>query len=145
MKNIIFVSQEWVHRWGDWNKYIHVWIKLVQWFYRRRFLDFIDVFWLFHYTCNIPLEKWASSFEHDLILSLLKNALCQVRLKLAQWFWTRRLLFVNFVNVFSLFRYYLPLEKVGVLHWKTLNFIHQRMLYVKFGWTGLVVLEKKKM
>ena len=57
----------------------------------------------------------------------------------------KKIIFVNFVNVFSLFRYYLPLEKVEVLHWKTLNFIHQRMLYVKFGWTGLVVLEKKKM
>ena len=43
-----------------------------------------------------------------------KDALCQVWLILAQWFWRRR--FFNFVNVFSLFRYYLPLEKDGALH-----------------------------
>ena len=43
-----------------------------------------------------------------------KDALCQVWLKLAQWFWTRR--FLNFINVFSLFRNYLPLEKGGTLH-----------------------------
>ena len=30
-----------------------------------------------------------------------KDALCQVWLKLTQWFWGRR--FLNFVNVFSLF------------------------------------------
>ena len=40
-----------------------------------------------------------------------KNVLCQVWLKWAQWFWRRR--FLNFVNVFSLFRNYLPLEKGG--------------------------------
>ena len=43
-----------------------------------------------------------------------KDALCQGWLKLAQWFWRRR--FLNFVNVFSLFHYYLPLEKGGTLH-----------------------------
>ena len=43
-----------------------------------------------------------------------KDALCQDWLKLAQWFWRRRLF--NFVNVFSLFRNYVPLEKDGALH-----------------------------
>ena len=42
------------------------------------------------------------------------NALCQVWIKLAQWFWRRRLL--NSVNIFSIFCYYLPLEKGMVLH-----------------------------
>ena len=41
-----------------------------------------------------------------------KDALCQIWLKLAQRFWRR---FLNFVNVLSLFRNYLPLEKVGAL------------------------------
>ena len=40
-----------------------------------------------------------------------KDALCQICLKLAQRFWRR---FLNFVNVFSLFRNYLPLEKVEI-------------------------------
>ena len=39
-----------------------------------------------------------------------KDTLCQVWLKLAQWFLRRR--FLNFVNVFSLYRYYLPFERV---------------------------------
>ena len=43
-----------------------------------------------------------------------KDALCQVWLKLAQWFLRRR--FLNFVNVFLLFPYYLPLENGVTLH-----------------------------
>ena len=43
-----------------------------------------------------------------------KDALCQIRLKLAQWFCRRR--FLNLVCVFSLLRNYLPLEKGGVLY-----------------------------
>ena len=39
---------------------------------------------------------------------LPKDALCQVWLKLAQWFWRR---FLNFSNVFSLIRDYLPFGK----------------------------------
>ena len=38
-----------------------------------------------------------------------KDAFRQFCLKSAQWFWRKR--FLNFVNVFSLFHYYLPLEK----------------------------------
>ena len=38
-----------------------------------------------------------------------KDALCQVGLKLDQWFWRRR--FLNFVNVFSLFHNFVPLKK----------------------------------
>ena len=37
-----------------------------------------------------------------------KDALCQVWLKLAQWFWRG---FLNFFTVFGLFHNYLPLEK----------------------------------
>ena len=44
----------------------------------------------------------------------LKDALCQVWLKLAQWFLRRRSL--NFVNIFSLFLNYLPSEKGMTLH-----------------------------
>ena len=38
-----------------------------------------------------------------------KGIICQLWLKLAQWFWRRR--FLKLVNVFSLFRNYPPLEK----------------------------------
>ena len=43
-----------------------------------------------------------------------KDALCQILLKLARWFWRRR--FLNFDKVFSLFCYYLSLEKGVALH-----------------------------
>ena len=43
-----------------------------------------------------------------------KDALCQVWLQMAHWFWRRR--FFNFVNVFSLLCNYLPLEKGRALH-----------------------------
>ena len=43
-----------------------------------------------------------------------KKVLCQVWLILAQWFWRRR--FSNFINLFSLFLIYLPLEEGGALY-----------------------------
>ena len=62
----------------------------------------------------LPVEKAGALHLNKLESPSTKNALCQVWLKLAQWFWRRR--FLNFVNVFSLFRNYLPLEKGGALH-----------------------------
>ena len=64
-----------------------------------------------------------------------KDALCQVWLKLVQWFWRRR--FLNFVNVFSLFRNYLPLEKGGPFICSNLNPLQPRMLCAKSGWNWL--------
>ena len=60
---------------------------------------------------------------------LPKDALCQVWLKLAQWFWRRRF-FLNFVNVFLLFRNYLPLEKGGALHLNTLESLFSQGCFV---------------
>ena len=45
--------------------------------------------------------------------------------------------YFNFVNVFLLFRDYLPLEKGKTLHLKknqNLIFLHPRMICDKFGW-----------
>ena len=61
-----------------------------------------------------------------------KNALCQVLLKLAQRFWRRR--FLNFVNLFSLFLNYLPLEKGGALHLNKLEHPSPKDALCKFGW-----------
>ena len=55
--------------------------------------------------------------------------------------WRRR--FLYFVNVFSLFRYYLPLEKGGPFIWTNLNSHHQRMLCAKFGWIDTLVLGRR--
>ena len=89
-----------------------VWLKLAQWFWRRRFLNFVNIFSLFRNY--LPLEKGGAHHLNKLESPSPKDALCQVWLKLAQWFWRRR--FLNFVNIFSLFRNYLPLEKVGAIH-----------------------------
>ena len=89
-----------------------VWLKLSQWFWRRRFFNFINVFSLFRN--HLLLEKGGALHLNKLESPSPKDALCQVWLKLTQWFWRRR--FLNFVNVFSQFRNYLPLEKDGVLH-----------------------------
>ena len=64
-----------------------------------------------------------------LMFSPPKDALCQVWLKLAQWFWRRR--FLNFINVFLLFS---PLEKDRALKLKKMNFFHLMMLYAKISW-----------
>ena len=61
-----------------------------------------------------PWEKDGPFFLTNLKNPSPKDALGQVWLKLAQWFQNRR--FLNFVNVFSLFRNYLPLEKYRALH-----------------------------
>ena len=62
----------------------------------------------------LPLEMDGALHLNKLEFLFPKDALCQVWLKLAQWFWKGR--FLNFINVFSLFRYYVPSEKGMALH-----------------------------
>ena len=57
--------------------------------------------------------------------------LCQVWLKLAQWFWRRG--FLNIFNIILHFRYYLLLEKCVALHLNKLEPLHPRMICAKFG------------
>ena len=65
-----------------------VWLKMAQCFWRRRFLKFVDVFSPF---CNyLPLKKSRVLYLNKLESPSHKDALCQVWLKLAQWFWRRR-------------------------------------------------------
>ena len=69
----------------------------------------------FRYFCNnLPLEMGWVLHLNKLDSPSPKDALWQVWLKMAKWLWRRR--FLNFVNVFSLFCNYLPLEKGGALH-----------------------------
>ena len=66
-----------------------------------------------------PLEKGVALHLNKLESTLPKDALCQVWLKLAQWFWRGR--FLNFINVFSPLRNYLTLEKSRTLYLNTLK------------------------
>ena len=70
-----------------------------------------------------PLKKDPALHLNKLEFSSSKNALCQVRFKLALMFWRRRF----FVNVFSLFRNYLPFEKGWVLHFNIFEFFQPCM------------------
>ena len=96
------------------NALCHNWLKLAQWFWRRDFLNFVNVFSLHVFCNNLPLEMGGALHLNKLESPSHNDALWQVWLKLAKWFWRRR--FFNLVNVFSLFRNYLPLEKGGALH-----------------------------
>ena len=61
-----------------------------------RFSYFVDVFLLFRNY--LPLQKGVVLNLYKFKFPLPKDELCQVWLKLAQWFWRGKLL--NFVNVF---------------------------------------------
>ena len=86
-----------------------VWLKLAQWFWRKRFLNSINVFSLF--SNYLPLEKDRALHLNKLESLSPTDALCQVWLKLAQWFWSGEEDFV-----FLLFHTYLPLEKGEALY-----------------------------
>ena len=61
----------------------------------------------------------------------IKDALCQVWLKLTQWFCRRR--FFDSVNVFLLFRNYPPLEKGVALHLNKLEFPPPKDAFCQVG------------
>ena len=73
---------------------------------QKKIFKLINIFSLFrHY---LPLEKGVVLHLNKLEFPSPKDALCQDSLKSARRFRRR---FLNFVNVFSLFRNYLPLKK----------------------------------
>ena len=71
-------------------------LKLAQQLWRRRLINFINIFLLFHY--NLPLEKGRALHLSQLESPSPKDALCQVWLYLAQWFWRRRWKCVKFTD-----------------------------------------------
>ena len=73
---------------------------------KKIFFNFVNVFSLFCNYLIVHLNKLESPSP--------KDALRQVGLKLALWFWGK--IYLNFVYVFSLFRNYLHLEKGGTLY-----------------------------
>ena len=83
------------------NMLCQVLLKLAQWFWKRRFHNIVNEFLAIFLLFTLGKGQ-APSFE-QIWIPFTQDALCQVWLKLAQWFW-RRLL--NFVNEFLLFPYY---------------------------------------
>ena len=92
----------------------------------KKIYNVVNVFLLFCYYF---------SFEKGVALHLntrfpfTPKHLCNIWLKLAQWFWRRR--FLNSVNIFSL------LGKGVALQLNNLNPHHPKMLCTKFGWNWL--------
>ena len=73
------------------------------------------------YLVKLFFSKWSMFFHYFAFISpSSKDALCHVWLKLAQWFWTRRILKV--VNFFLLFPNYLPLGMGMALHLNKLEY-----------------------
>ena len=62
-----------------------------------------------------------------------KKALCQIWLKLAEWFW-RRSFFKISSMYFRNFDIIYPWKRVGSFIWTNLNPLHPRMLCAKFVW-----------
>ena len=74
-------------------------------------------------------------FRYFIIIFPWKRA-WQNRMLCAKFGWpsgSRKEDFLNFVDVFSLFRKYLPLEKGVAIHLNKLNPFHTRMLCANFG------------
>ena len=86
-----------------------VWLKLVQWFLRR-FLNFVNVFLLFHNI--ISLWKTWIPFTKECIMPSLVEIGPVVLVKK---------IFLIFVNIFLLFSYDPPFEKGGSFIWPNLN------------------------
>ena len=78
------------------------------------------------FYCHLPLEKGRALNLNKLENTLPKDALCQVWLKLTQWFW--RTSFFYFVDVFSL------LSPLGKGRGHASEQTYPRMLCAKFGW-----------
>ena len=76
------------------------------------FFNFVNVFSLFLYY--LPLERGGNLHLNKFESPSPKDVLCQVWLNCISGSGEED--FFNFVNVFSLFRNYLPLEKNGALH-----------------------------
>ena len=87
-------------------------------------------FWQFHNY--LRLENGRTIDLNKLEFPTPKETLCHVWLILTQWFWRRS--FIKFVNVFSKFRNYLPLEKGGAVHLNKLEFPSPKDDCANFGW-----------
>jgi hypothetical protein len=91
---------------------------LACWFWRRRFFKIFSAFLLFrHY---LPLGRGYPLLLNKPESPSTKDDLCQVWLKLAQWFWRRR--FLNDPTPFLHFCDYLPFEEGLTLYLNTLKF-----------------------
>ena len=101
--------------------FCQIWLKLAQRFSTRRFLYFVNVFLLLNNY--LPLEKGGT-----LHLNKLESPSPRPKINCTMFGWNYRSSsggaeFLISLNVFSLFRNYLPLKKGGALHLNRLEFL----------------------
>ena len=125
------MQQTWIPFTTD--AFCQVLLTLVQRFLRRGFFNFVNVF---HYFVIISPWKRLGPFIWTNLNPLHPCMLCaKFRCKLTQWF-SRR--FFNFVNVISLFRSYLSLEKgIHFVHLNKIEIPPPKDTCAKFGWNWL--------
>ena len=74
----------------------------------------ISTMYFRYFVIILPLEKGGALHLNKLESSQPKDALCQVWMKLIQWFWRRW--FLSIFNIILIFRHYTPFEKSVALH-----------------------------
>ena len=84
------------------------WLKLVSWFWRRPFLNFVNVFFTILLSSPFGI-RWNPSFE-QIWIPITQECFVPSLVEIGP------LILENFFNLFLLFCFYLPLEK-GVTHY----------------------------
>ena len=106
------------------NELYQVWLKMAQWFWRRRFLNNPSPF--LHFSDYLPFEENLALYFNNFEFPVSKDDLYQVWLKLACWFWRRR-----FLYKYS-FPYCDPSRPSGTMMWTILNLHYIRKLSCKY-------------
>ena len=144
MKNPLYLFHEdrWFLIWTNLNTrpkiaLLQVWLKLDGWFWKRKFLNFVNVFSLFRYLIISPKKKgvafiWTNF--NPLHLRMVCAEFC--------WNWPRRR-FLKVVNVISLFCNYLLLGKGNRFIWTNLNPLYLKFFMPSLVKIGPVILEMK--
>ena len=98
------------------------------------------------YFCNFvfisPWKRMGPSFEETWNPLHPRYFCAKVWLKLAQWFWRSR--FFKFVNVFSLFRNYLPLDALCQVCLKLVQWFWRRFVKLSMYFHNFVIISPWK-
>ena len=104
--------------------------KSAQWFWRRRFFNFVNVFSLF---CNyLPLKKGGTLHLNKVESPSPKDALYKFRETGSVVLEIK--IFLKFSMYFRYFVIISPWKRVGPFIRTNFYSLHPRMIYAKFGW-----------
>ena len=124
------------------NALCQVLLKLAQWFWKSFYFILVNVFLLFH---NYLAWKWRVLHLNKFESHSPKDALYQICLKLAYWFWSKGF---KFINVFFAISLLSPLGKGSGPSFEQIWMLFAQGCFISSLFeveVGPVVLEKKKM